>query len=87
MTALATALAILALIAFTEWLHTRRVRRVAMLAFGPGGRAREWTWLAPFLRTVSFALLAWGLVTLLLIFIVVLLVRCGPLLLPGPQVM
>ena len=61
------ALAVLATVAFAEWLHGRRVRRVARLAFGPSGKPREWTWVAPFLRTFGTAALVWGLVTLFLI--------------------
>jgi Ca-activated chloride channel family protein len=62
-----TALAVVAAVALAEWLHARRVRRVARLAFGPTGKPREWTWLAPFLRTFGAAALAWGLITLFLI--------------------
>jgi Ca-activated chloride channel family protein len=62
-----TVVAVLLLVALAEWLHARRVRRVARLAFGPTGKPREWTWVAPFLRIFSTATLAWGLVTLFLI--------------------
>jgi Ca-activated chloride channel family protein len=62
-----TALAVLALLALAEWLHARRVRRVAALAFGPTGRAREWTWLAPLFRPAALALLVWGSLTLFLL--------------------
>ena len=48
-----------------EWLHSRRVRHVATLAFGPEGRPAAWTRCAPVLRTGACAALAWGLVTLL----------------------
>lgn len=50
-----------------ELLHAPRVRRVARLAFGPSGRPRAWTLLAPFLRVAAAAALAWGLVTLILL--------------------
>jgi Ca-activated chloride channel family protein len=50
-----------------EWLHARRVRHVAWLAFGPTGRPYLWARLAPGLRVVAVALLAWGLTTLMLI--------------------
>ncbi len=33
--------------ALAEWIHRRRVRRVAHLAFGPRGRPALWTRLAP----------------------------------------
>ncbi len=61
------ALAVLALTALAEWLHARRVRRVAALAFGPGGQPREWVGLAPVARTVATTLLVWGFVTLFLL--------------------
>jgi Ca-activated chloride channel family protein len=48
-----------------EKLHARRTKRIASLVFGPGGRARKWTALAPCLRILSLGVLAWGLVTLL----------------------
>lgn len=48
-----------------EWLHARRVARVGTLAFGPVGRARRWTLVAPPLRVISLAGLAWSLVTLI----------------------
>ncbi len=62
-----TALAVLALMALAEWLHARRVRRVAALAFGPAGQPRDWVGAAPVVRALAVALLAWGLVTLLLL--------------------
>jgi Ca-activated chloride channel family protein len=62
-----TALATLLLTALAEWLHARRVRRVAALAFGPDGRPREWVWLAPFARVLAATALVWGLVTLFLL--------------------
>jgi len=62
-----TALAVLAAVAVAEWLHARRVRRVARLAFGPTGKPREWTWIAPFARVIALTALTWGLVTLFVI--------------------
>jgi Ca-activated chloride channel family protein len=47
-----------------EMLHAARVRRVAVLAFGPGRRPAVWAMTAPFLRTGALAAAAWGLVTL-----------------------
>ena len=47
-----------------EWLHARRVARVSVLAFGPGGRARRWTLVAPAIRVIALSGLAWSLVTL-----------------------
>ena len=47
-----------------EWLHARRVTRVSALAFGPGGRARRWTLVAPVIRVIALSGLTWSLVTL-----------------------
>src|SRR5690606_1714126 len=54
------ALAAAVLAACGELLHAPRVRAVARLAFGPSGRPRAWTLLAPFLRVAAAAALAWG---------------------------
>jgi Ca-activated chloride channel family protein len=59
------ALAAAALTACGEWLHGRRMARLGALAFGPGARPRRWTRLAPFLRVMGMAGLAWSLVTLM----------------------
>jgi hypothetical protein len=48
-----------------EAWHARRIRRVAMLAFGPVGQPRRWTLAAPMLRAIAAAALAWGLSTLM----------------------
>lgn len=48
-----------------EWLYTRRLKRVQALAFGPAGRPRRWTVIAPACRIVGVTALAWSLVTLL----------------------
>lgn len=48
-----------------EAWHARRIRRVAMLAFGPAGVPRQWTLAAPLLRAIAAAALAWGLSTLM----------------------
>ncbi len=61
-----TAAVVLLLAALAEWLHARRCRRVALLAFGPSGKPREWTWFVPILRVAALAALTWGLVTLYL---------------------
>jgi Ca-activated chloride channel homolog len=52
-------------LALAEWLHARRVRRIAYLAFGPDGTPRSWTKLAPLLRVAAVGGVVWGLVTLL----------------------
>jgi Ca-activated chloride channel family protein len=64
MTALLTALLLALLTALAEWLHLRRCRRVARLAFGPSGEPRAWTRFVPLCRVIAVAALAWGLVTL-----------------------
>jgi len=64
-TVLHLTLAAVLLTALAEWLHARRCRRVARLAFGPGGKPREWTVITPWLRVAAVGALAWGLATLL----------------------
>jgi Ca-activated chloride channel family protein len=59
---IALAVALLAL--GGEWMHARRCRRVARLAFGPMARARIWTRVAPLTRVMALTLLAWGMVQL-----------------------
>ncbi len=54
-----------ALAAIGEWLHVRRVKRLARLAFGPDARPRAWTRLAPPLRVLALAGIVWSLVVLL----------------------
>ncbi len=61
---IATALAVL-LTALAEWLHRRRVRRIAGLAFGPSLRPRRWVRARGPLRTAAAGLCAFGLVVLL----------------------
>lgn len=53
-----------ALAALGEWLHSRRIRRIGPLAFGPAGRPRAWTKAAAPLRVAAIAAVAWSLVTL-----------------------
>lgn len=50
-----------------ELLHARRVRRIAPLAFGPGGKPAPWARAAPVLRVAGLGALAWGLATLVLL--------------------
>ena len=50
-----------------EWWHSRRIRRVGRLAFGPLGQARVWTRCVPSARVLALTALAWGLVTLFFI--------------------
>jgi Ca-activated chloride channel homolog len=63
---LATAAIVLLMLA-AERLHAWRCRRVAALAFGPGGRPAPWVLLTPLWRVLAVAGVCWGLVTLLLL--------------------
>lgn len=63
--ALLSALLVAVLMAGGEWLHARRTRRLAALAFGPGGKPRAWTMIAPAARVLAAAAGAWALATLL----------------------
>jgi Ca-activated chloride channel family protein len=54
-----------ALATLGEWLHARRIQRLARLAFGPDARPRAWTRLAPPLRVLSLAAIVWSLVVLI----------------------
>ena len=65
MVIVAATLAAMALTACAEWLHTRRLRRVAHLAFGPRAAPARWVRLAPPARVLSVGMLVWGLATLL----------------------
>jgi Ca-activated chloride channel family protein len=66
MVSLIAALAVFAVAALAEWLHARRLRRVAYLAFGPDERPRSWTTAVGPLRVIAAAATAWGLMTLYL---------------------
>jgi Ca-activated chloride channel family protein len=52
-------------VAMAEFLHLRRCRRLARLAFGPDQRPAVWARFAPALRVLAIAALCWGLTTLL----------------------
>jgi Ca-activated chloride channel homolog len=54
-------------IAIAEWIHQRRVQRVAFLAFGEDGRSRRWVVAVPVMRTICAAAVMWGMVVLLLL--------------------
>ena len=56
--------AVLVIVGIAEWLHARRVARVARLAFGPSGRASRWTIVVAPSRTIAAALATWGLMFL-----------------------
>ncbi len=47
-----------------EWVHARRVARVARLAFGPTGRPSAWARGAPAVRVLGIACAAWGAMVL-----------------------
>ncbi|MFY9342576.1 MAG: VWA domain-containing protein [Planctomycetota bacterium] len=67
MVTLLVTVAIALLAAVGEGLHALRVRRIAHLAFGPGRPVPALARVAPLLRVPAFALLAWGLMTLLFV--------------------
>lgn len=58
---------VLLLAALAEWLHTRRVRRLAHLAFGPQRKPALWARTAPYLRVLAAAAATWGFATLIVI--------------------
>jgi len=66
MVPLLVALTTLLLISLAEWIHVRRIRVAAKLAFGSVG-ARPWTSIAPWLRVASLTAFAWGVTTLLML--------------------
>ena len=47
------AAAALLLVLGAEFLHARRVERIASLAFGPKGRPAAWVTLIPFARSLA----------------------------------
>jgi Ca-activated chloride channel family protein len=51
-------------IIIAEWLHQRRVKRVAFLAFGEDGRPRRWVFAVPTIRTISATVIVWGMAAL-----------------------
>jgi Ca-activated chloride channel family protein len=61
------AVAVLVLLGTAEVLHTRRVRHIATLAFGPSRQPAPWARFAPVLRVLSVTGLAWGLTVLLML--------------------
>lgn len=54
------------LIGLAEFLHSRRVRRIGTLAFGPTGRPAAWVRMVPVVRTIAAGLLASSLMLLAL---------------------
>ncbi len=61
------AISVLAFVGVAEWVHARRVRRVAHLAFGASARPAAWVWAASVARAFGLAFLTWGLLTLYVI--------------------
>lgn len=59
------AILVLAVAILAEWLHARRVARLAALAFGPSRRPAPWARAAPGLRALALGALAWGLLSLM----------------------
>jgi Ca-activated chloride channel family protein len=53
------------LTAAAEFLHWRRIKRLNILAFGPGGRPATWVYLVSPLRVLATGALAWSLMTLM----------------------
>ena len=62
--ALWIAMGVGAIVAVGEWLHARRVQRVARLAFGESGSPRTWVALVPPLRIAAATAAMWGLLVL-----------------------
>lgn len=56
----------LVLIGIAEFLHSRRIKRIATLAFGPTGKPAVWVRTLPFVRTLAGGLLAAALMMLAL---------------------
>jgi Ca-activated chloride channel family protein len=61
------AIAVLLLVSLAEWLHARRIRVAARLAFGPRASGLPWTRAVPWLRVASLTAFAWGVTTLLML--------------------
>ncbi|MCA9069194.1 MAG: VWA domain-containing protein, partial [Planctomycetaceae bacterium] len=58
------AIAVFVLGLLAEWLHARRTKRIAYLAFGPSAKPRRWVSGVPVLRSLSLAAVVWGLLIL-----------------------
>ena len=53
------------LVLIAEVIHSRRIRKVETLAFGPERKARLWTSAAPILKALAGAWLCWSLLVLM----------------------
>ncbi|MGE3109972.1 MAG: VWA domain-containing protein [Phycisphaerales bacterium] len=58
------ALGVLGVVSLGEWLHARRVARVARLAFGASARPALWVFAVPLARPIAAAIATWGLLFL-----------------------
>jgi Ca-activated chloride channel homolog len=58
------AIGVLLLVSLAEWLHARRVARVARLAFGPTARPAWWVFAVPVARPIAAGMATWGLLFL-----------------------
>jgi Ca-activated chloride channel family protein len=67
-TALLIAVIAGALVALSEWLHHRRIARVARLAFGRTARPAHWAVIATPVRVLGMTALVWGLLMLLTLY-------------------
>ncbi len=61
------AIVVLILAASAEYLHLQRIRRLSRLAFGSKAKPGLIARIGPWLRTICWSTLAWGLVTLLIV--------------------
>lgn len=62
---IAIAAGVLVVCTLGEWLHARRVSRIARLAFGGDGRPNPWTMATPVVRVASASAVCWSLLTLM----------------------
>jgi Ca-activated chloride channel family protein len=83
---LASASAVFLFVLFCEWLHSRRVKKVAPLAFGPTGKPRLWTKTVPLFRALVLGGMAWALVYLLMTPQELLVERAGPKQVPAEEI-
>lgn len=67
MTAGLAAAICLLIVTFAEWLQAKRNRRVAKLAFGPGGQPAAWARCVPLFRVLALTAMSWGFVILLMV--------------------
>jgi len=61
------ALGIGLVVVFAEWRHSRKIKRIRHLAFGPKGKPASWTFAVPVFRVLGISLAAWGFASLLFV--------------------